>query len=455
MTELDSIRRMPFSIEAEQAILGTIILDPERFGEIAFLSAEDFYLEQHQLIYLALTDMFIDSKTIDSVTLINKLTQSGKYTEGDAGKYVKSLVDLSVHSSNIVEYAQIVQDKAMLRHLIEASRDITEHAFSESGDAKDIVDYAESQIYNLRDQKLTKNFIHVREAIKNNFTTLQQLEKNPEAMMGLRTNFEGLDKVLIGLGAGDLVIVGARPGMGKTSFCLNLACNIAKTSKKEVVIFSLEMTAEQLSSRLLSSEALVDSYKMRSGKLDKEDWQRIASAGSVLSQTEILIDDSSDITVSEMKAKLRRRKNLGLVVIDYLGLMHGESGDRSNDNRVLEIAKITRSLKKMAKEFGVPIILCSQLSRGSKEQKEGKKPSLTDLRDSGAIEQDADVVLFLHRAEYYNVGETSAEEIKDHELCDCIIAKNRHGSTGTIKLAWYGRHFRFVTADDRQDEPEG
>lgn len=238
--------------------------------------------------------------------------------------------------------------------------------------------------------------------------------------------------------------------MGKTSFCLNLACNVAKNSKKEVAIFSLEMTAEQLASRLLCSEALVDSKCMRTGKLSAEEWKRLAEAASALSATDIWIDDTSDITVGEMKSKLRKLKNLGLIVIDYLQLMHDE---KRMDNRVLEVAQITRSLKIMAKEFGVPIILCSQLSRGSKEQRDSKKPSLTDLRDSGAIEQDADIVLLLYRAEYYTASERSAEELSDHELCDCIVAKNRHGATGTVRLAWYGRHFRFVTSDERDDAP--
>jgi replicative DNA helicase len=236
--------------------------------------------------------------------------------------------------------------------------------------------------------------------------------------------------------------------MGKTSFCLNIACNVAKNSGKEVAIFSLEMTSEQLSSRLLCSEALVDSKCMRTGKLDADQWKRLAEAASALSATDIWIDDTSEIKVTEMKSKLRKLKNLGLIVIDYLQLMHG---DNPNENRVLEVQNITRSLKIMAKEFGVPIILCSQLSRGSKDQKAEKKPALTDLRDSGAIEQDADIVMFLYRSEYYNVAERSTEEMSDHEICDCIIAKNRHGSTGTVKLAWYGRHFRFVTSDDRED----
>lgn len=450
MAELDTLRKMPYSVEAEQAILGTIIVDPQRYDEVSYLSAEEFYLEQHQQIFYAMTSMFLSSRTIDMVTLIAALTQMGTYTEGDAGKYIKLLVDIAANASNIAEYGKIVRDKALLRMLIDASQKISERAFSEVGEVSEILELAEQSIYAISDHTYGKSFEHVRDAILKNYDTLNLLKNDPESMMGLKTNYEGLDRVLVGLGSGDLVIVGARPGMGKTSFCLNIACNIAKNAKKEIAIFSLEMTAEQLSSRLLCSEALIDSKCMRTGKLNPEEWKRLAEAASALSATDIWIDDSSDITVSEMKSKLRKIKNLGVIVIDYLQLMHGE---KNTDNRVLEVAQITRALKNMAKEFGVPIILCSQLSRGSKDQKESKKPSLTDLRDSGAIEQDADIVLFLYRAEYYTAAERSTTELSDHELCDCIVAKNRHGATGTVRLAWYGRHFRFVTADERDDAP--
>ena len=450
MAEIDSIRRMPYSVEAEQAILGTIIIDPQKYDEVSHLSAEEFYLEQHKQIFSAMTKMFLSSKDIDLVTLIDTMTQMGTYSEGDAAKYIKLLADIAARASNISEYAKIVRDKAMLRSLIEASNDISDRAYSELGSVTDVLQMAEQKIYQISDSTITKNFDHVRDAILKNYETLNILKNDPESLAGLRTNYEGLDRVLVGLGAGDLVIVGARPGMGKTSFCLNIACNVAKNSGKEVAIFSLEMTSEQISSRLLCSEALVDSKCMRTGKLDADQWKRLAEAASALSATDIWIDDTSEIKVTEMKSKLRKLKNLGLIVIDYLQLMHG---DNPNENRVLEVQNITRSLKIMAKEFGVPIILCSQLSRGSKDQKAEKKPALTDLRDSGAIEQDADIVLFLYRSEYYNVAERSTDEMSDHEICDCIVAKNRHGSTGTVKLAWYGRHFRFVTSDDREESP--
>lgn len=448
MADLD-IKKMPASLEAEQAILGNIIIDPTLYDEVSFLSSNDFYLEAHQQIFDVMSDMFQNAKNIDAVTLINSLSESGKYTQGDAAKYIKTLAESASDCTNIAAYAKIVQDKAILRRLINASKEISENAFNEVGEVSSILDKAASSIYEISDNKRSKEFVSIKDAILSNYETLNYLQSNPNASFGINTNFEGLDRVLVGLGAGDLVIVGARPGMGKTSFCMNVACNVAKSTRKEVAIFSLEMTVEQLSSRLLCSEALINSKTMRTGKLNADEWKRLADASSALSQTNILINDSSDITVSEMKSKLRKLKNLGLIVVDYLQLMHDS---KYSDNRVLEVAQITRSLKIMAKEFNVPIILCSQLSRGSSKDKEQKKPSLTDLRDSGAIEQDADIVLFLYREDYFKVGEKDAEALSDHETCDLIIAKNRHGSTGSIKLEWYGRHFRFVTSDERSYE---
>ena len=452
MAELDNIRRMPYSVEAEQAILGTILMDPLRYDDVSFLTSEEFYLPQHQQIFDAITQMFLNDRQVDLVTLIDKLTQLGTYTEGDAGKYLKALADLATTASNITEYAKIVQDKALLRKLIHASQEISEDAFSERGDISEILGKAESSIANVTERKAGKEFEHIRDAILRNYDTLLLLKNDPEALMGLRTNYEMLDRILVGLGGGELVIVGARPGMGKTSFALNIACNVAKSTKQDVAIFSLEMTTEELSSRLLCSEALLESRCMRTGRLSEDEWKRLGDAMSALNETEIWIDDSAMTTVGNMKSKLRKLKNLGLIVIDYLQLMHD---DKHGDNRVLELAQITGSLKIMAKEFGVPIILCSQLSRGSKEQKEGsKRPSMTDLRDSGAIEQDADVILLLHRAEYYKVAEHKADELSDHERCDCIVAKNRHGSTGNVPLLWYGRHFRFETVREEPGDTE-
>ncbi len=448
MVELDNIRKMPFSLEAEQAILGTVIVDSEKFVEIATLKEDDFYLEQHQHIFAAMRDMFNNNRVIDPVTLIDTLTQLGTYTEGDAAKYIKLLVDLSSDAANIQEYAKIVQDKALLRSLIDASRDISDLAFSEKGDVADAVNYAEQRIYSISQDKYKDGFDRIRDVIVEHYKTLKMLKDNPDILAGTPTRFASLDRVLIGMGAGDLIVVGGRPGMGKTSFCMNVAANVAKTTDKNIAVFSLEMSSEQLVSRMLSSEALIDSANMRTGKLSDDDWRKLAEASSVLSNTNIYIDPNPNTTPTAMKSKLRRLDNLGLVVIDYLQLMNP---DVPTDNRVLDVASITRSIKLMAKEFGIPIILCSQLARATENRKE-RQPMLSDLRDSGAIEQDADMVLFLYRSDYYERkdGENPdpVTEDSDYIVAECNVAKNRHGSTGVVKLAWVGKYYKFMSIEE-------
>lgn len=458
MSELDTLKKMPFSIEAEQAILGSILIDSEKLNEVLMLiKAEDFYLEQHQAIFTAMLEMFVSNKTIDIVTIVSTLTQLGNYTEGDAAKYIKMLVDLAGAASNVNEYAAIVKDKALLRLLIEASRDISDTAFSELGPAGDTIDFAEQRIFEIAENRYNVSFDHIRDVIIKNYATLNTLKNDPESLIGTKTGFGGLDNILVGMGPGDLIVVGARPGMGKTTFCLNIAANVAKSTKKEVAIFSLEMTSEQLVSRVLCSEAMIDSHSMRTGKLDSEQWKRLAEAASALSETNILIDDTSNISSTSMKAKLRRQKNLGLVIVDYLQLMQG---DKSTDNRVLEIGKITRNLKLMAKDLRVPVILCSQLARTT-EQRSDKMPVLSDLRDSGTIEQDADVVVFLYRDDYYKKpGEEDNKQQNnsynnngsDHNIAKCSIAKNRHGSTNVIPLGWYGHIFKFTEIEEHFNE---
>ncbi|PKM62361.1 MAG: replicative DNA helicase, partial [Firmicutes bacterium HGW-Firmicutes-21] len=322
MAELDTIKKMPFSIEAEQAVLGSVLIDSEKLNDIMLqLKTEDFYLEQHQAIFSAMVEMFVTNKSIDIVTLVSMLTQLGSYTEGDAAKYIKLLVDLAGSATNINEYSGIIRDKSLLRMIIEASREISDTAFSELGEAGDTLDFAEQKIFEIAQNRYNVNFEHIRDVIVKNYATLNTLKNNPESLSGTKTGFDGLDSLLVGMGAGDLIVVGARPGMGKTTFCLNIAANVAKRTKKEVAIFSLEMTSEQLVSRMLSAEALIDSLSMRTGRLDGEQWKRLAEAASALSETNILIDDTSTISVTSMKAKLRRLKNLGLVIVDYLQLM--------------------------------------------------------------------------------------------------------------------------------------
>ena len=448
MSELETFKTMPFSLEAEQAILGTVIVDSEKFADVATLKEGDFYLEQHKQIFAAMRNMFNESRVIDPVTLIDTLTSMGTYTEGDAAKYIKLLVDLASGAANIEEYSKIVRDKAMLRALIEASRDISDLAYSEKGEVAKAINFAESKIYSISQDKYSEGLDKIGDVVADYVKLLRMLEEDPDLLSGTPTRFEKLDRMLVGMGKGDLIVVGARPGMGKTSFCMNVATNVAKTTDKNIVVFSLEMSSEQLVSRMLSSEALIDSKNMRTGNLSPDDWTKLAEAASVLSKTNIYIAPNPNITPSAMKSMLRRLGNVGLVIIDYLQLMHP---DIVTNNQVQDIASITRAIKLMAKEFEIPIILCSQLSRAT-DKRSGKErqPMLSDLRDSGSIEQDADIVLFLYRSNYYerNEGDAPEETNSDYIVADCNVAKNRHGSPGIVKLAWVGKYFKFMSISD-------
>jgi len=454
MSELESMRTMPFSLEAEQAILGTVIVDSEKFADIATLKESDFYLEQHRHIYAAMRDMFNQSREIDPVTLIDTLRKLGTYTEGDAAKYIKLLVDLASEAANIEEYAKIVRDKAMLRALIDASRDISDLAYSEKGEVANAINFAESKIYSISQDKYSDGLDKIGDVVADYVKLLRLLEENPKLLSGTPTRFEKLDRLLVGMGKGDLIVVGARPGMGKTSFCMNVATNVAKTTDKNIVVFSLEMSSEQLVSRMLSSESLIDSKNMRTGNLSADDWTKLAEAASVLSKTNIYISPNSNITPNGMKSMLRRLGNVGLVIIDYLQLMHP---DVVTNNQVQDIGSITRSIKLMAKEFEIPIILCSQLSRAT-DKRSGKErqPMLSDLRDSGSIEQDADIVMFLYRSDYYErkEGDAPEETNSDYIVAECNVAKNRHGSPGVVPLAWVGKYFKFMSiSEEYSNEP--
>ena len=436
------IRKLPFSMPAEQSLLGAILIDPESLNEVAALmNGDDFYLGEHKQIYLAMQELFLANREIDVVTLIDMLVTKGVYDKSGGEDYIRTLTEAVPDALNIKDYARIVKEKSMLRQLIAASSEISESAYSEQEEVTSIIDHAESLIFNIAQGRDTKGFRHIREVLQDVYSHLQELRTNAEATQGTKTGFSALDRVLAGMGKSDLVLVGARPGMGKTSFALNIATNVAKQTGKAVCIFSLEMSAEQLVNRVLSSEALVNSYALRTGDLTPEDWEHLAVASGQLSGCDILIDDTSGMTVTAMKAKLRRVKNLGMVVIDYLGLMQG---DKHNDNRVQEVSEISRSLKIMAKELMVPVVCCAQLSRGP-ESRTDKKPMLSDLRDSGAIEQDADTVIFLYRSEYYKTGEATDQNTS---IAEVIIAKNRHGSTGTVNMGWNGQFTKFLTIED-------
>ncbi len=437
----DLTKKLPFSLIAEQSLLGSVLIDPASLDQVADLvNANDFYISEHTQIYLAMQELFMQSKEIDVVTLIDMLVHKGIYDKSGGEDYIRTLCDVVPSALNIKDYASIVKEKSVLRQLIDVCGDISESAYGEQEEVAHILDNAENKIFAIAQGRDTKNFRHIKEVLYDVHGHLKDLQERPDEVQGTKTGFSGLDRVLVGMGNSDLVLVGARPGMGKTSFVLNIGTNVAIQTKKTVCIFSLEMSAEQLVSRLLSSEAMVDSTALRSGKLSNEDWTKIAVASSKLSGTDILIDDTTGITVTGMKAKLRRVKNLGLVVIDYLQLMQS---DRKIENRVQEVSDISRALKLLAKELAVPVICCAQLSRGP-ESRTDKKPMLSDLRDSGAIEQDADVVMFLYRDEYYKTDKND----QNASIAEVIIQKNRHGSTGTVEMGWIGRYTKFITKSD-------
>ena len=419
-----------FSLEAEQSLLGSIMIDPSCMDRLAaVIGADDFYLPEHSQIFSAMQSMYLKSKNIDVVTLIEELVQSGTYDEAGGREYLKLVAQAVPAAVNALDYAKIVRDKAILRQLVEAGEDIAEAAYAGDDETEALLEYAEGKVFRIAEGRENKNFVHIRDALVQVYDRLTKLSQDPEALRGTPTGFTALDNVIVGMGDSDLVLIGARPGMGKTSFAMNIATEAAIRTKKTVCVFNLEMSAEQLANRMLSSEAQIDSYKMRSGELTGDDWKAIAHASSRLSETEILIDDTPGITVTAMKSKLRRVKNLGLVLVDYLQLMQS---DRHTDNRVNEVGEISRGLKLLAKELGVPVVCCAQLSRGP-ENRVDKRPMLSDLRDSGAIEQDADIVMFLYK-----------DEVVDQSVAEVIVAKNRHGSLDKVKLGWIGRYTKFT-----------
>ncbi len=443
------MKQMPVSVEAEQALLGSIIVSPDAFDKIGgIITAEDFYVEEHKHIYSALIKMYSQNKTIDVVTLVNALVELGDRDEAGGIQYITLLAESVPSAANVIDYAKIVKDKSTLRKLIHVCDEINEDAYSES-DVRRIIDSAEQKIFDISHNNDSKEFRHIRDVLQNVYRDIEILSETKGAVNGTKTGFSGVDRMLVQMGKGDLIIVGARPGMGKTSFALNIATNVAKHSKKAVAIFSLEMSGEQLVTRIISSEAMVDSHSLRTGHLANEDWDNIADVISSLSGCDIYIDDTSAITTTEMKSKLRRLPNLGLVVIDYIGLMQSTS---NSDNRAQQVGEVSRNLKIMAKDFGIPFICCAQLNRGTESRPgAGKRPTLADLRDSGSIEQDADIVLFLYRDEYYkdiSGQEANAEAADTANTAEVIIAKNRHGSVGNVKMGWIGQFTKFRTLED-------
>lgn len=439
--------RLPYSVEAEQAVLGSMIVDPHCINDVALsVRPEYFYMPQHRQIYLAITSMYELNQAIDFVSLLEKLKKDNVYDESGGKAYLTQLVQTVPSSANVLTYVSILSERYYSRALISAAQGIIKDINENTMDSAELIDSAEQRIYEIRSGRDVSGLVHIKDVIENE--TYDRLSKiaDPEThddYVGIPCGIGDLDKKITGLNKSDLIILGARPGMGKTSFALNIARNVAVNAGKTVCFFSLEMTRDQLAQRMLSSEAGITSEKLRTGDLDAEEWTRLTQAGETLSKAEIYFDETSSITVQQMKAKLRRRK-VDIVIIDYLGLMH--SAQRT-DNRVQEISEITRSLKIMAKELKVPVIACAQLSRGTEMKGKSHRPALSDLRDSGSIEQDADIVLFLYRDNYYDTEKSADEDISDPNKSECIIAKNRHGETGTIQLHWDARYTRFTSVD--------
>ncbi len=429
-------KQPPQSLEAEQAVLGSILIDSRCVADIVgIVSPEDFYLKQNREIFETIYTMFNFSQTIDPVTVLNKMKELGVYQD-TSRDYILQLMEITPTAANAARYANIVREKAMLRGLAQAATDISETVHSEVGTAAEMLESAEKKIYALRKGERNDSLEHIGIVLHKVFDRLTELSQSDSLIPGLSSGLRDLDMKINGLNKSDLLLVAARPAMGKSAFALNIAVNVAKKYKKTVAVFNLEMSREQLAMRLLASESFIDMQKLATGKLNEEEWGKLCMASAALSQTDIRIDDNPSVTVADINAKCRRLDNLGLVVIDYLQLMQGSGYGKNSDNRVTVVGEISRSLKIMAKELNIPVICLSQLSRAV-ESRTDKRPILSDLRESGAIEQDADSVMFLYRDEYYH------ENTEDKGLAECIVAKNRHGETGTVKLQWFGPYQTF------------
>ena len=439
-------RQAPHSQEAEQSVLGSMLIDSRCISDVVgVVRPEDFYLQANREIYETMYEMFSYSEVIDPVTVLDKMRARGVYNEESSTKYLMQLMEITPTAANVKRYAQIVHDKALLRNLSEAASGIVETVYEGGGSAQEILEAAEKRIYALRRGNTNESLEHIGTVLLKVFDRLKELSESGSDISGLSTGLRDLDKFINGLNRSDLVLLAARPGMGKTSMALNVALNVAKKNpQKTVALFSIEMTKGQLVTRLISNESFVDNKKLVTGQLSMEEWSKIGIAATALSQTDIRVDDNPAITVAEINAKCRRLDNLGLVLIDYLQLMTAAAPGKSGDNRVTVVSDISRALKIMAKELNVPVICLSQLSRAN-ESRTDKRPMLSDLRESGAIEQDADSVMFLYRDEYYNPN------TQDKNIAECIVAKNRHGETGTVKLQWRPQFFTFSDLEWKHD----
>ena len=445
--ELLLLRQMPHSVEAEQAVLGSMLIDARCVPEVIDqLRSDDFYVRQNREIYDTIYSMFNYSLTIDPVTVLEHMKQNGVYDENTSRGYLLQLMDTTPTAANVVEYIGILKDKTLLRRVAEAAGDLTALIQQGTETGQDILEAAEQRIYAIRQGRAARGLIPISNVLIDVYDRLTELAASESAIPGLSTGLTDLDRAISGLNKSDLILLAARPGMGKTSMALNILLEAGKKSGKNVAFFSLEMSREQLALRLISSECFVDNKKLVTGKLTEEDWEKVAVAADSLNRSRIFIDDDSSVSVADISAKCRRMDNLGLVIIDYLQLMQSAGGRTySGENRQQVVSDISRALKIMAKELDVPVLCLSQLSRAN-ESRSDQRPMLSDLRESGAIEQDADIVMFLYREGYYD------KDTPNPNLAECIIAKNRHGETRTVELQWLPEFTTFGNMEWQHDE---
>mgnify|MGYP004583073691 FL=1 len=436
----------PHDIDAEQAVLGSMITDKDAVNSaIETLKEDAFYREDNKAIYQAIVNLYSKSEPIDIITLKDELESMDKFEQVGGFEYLASLPDKVPTTANVQKYIKIVEEKSILRNLIKTANEIIELGYNPTEDVEDIMDGAEKKIFDIMQSKNQKGYTPIKDVLVESFTKLEELYNRKQHITGVSTGFAELDYKTAGLHGSELILVAARPAMGKTAFALNIATNAALRGNAPVAIFSLEMSKDQLVNRILCSEAMVDSNKVRTGKLGEDDWVKLAGAIGPLSEAEMYIDDTPGISVMEIRTKCRKlkmEKNIGLVVIDYLQLVQG---NKRTTSREQEISEISRSLKILAKEINVPVIALSQLSRAV-EQRPDHRPMLSDLRESGAIEQDADIVMFLYRDDYYN------KESEKKDIAEVIIAKQRGGQTGTVELLWMGNYTKFVNLERRFDD---
>ena len=436
----------PHDIEAEQAVIGSMLTDKDAvISAIESLKEDDFYREDHKAIYSAILSLYDKSEPIDIITLKAELTSLGLFDKIGGLEYLVELPEKVPTTSNVQKYIKIVEDKSILRRLIKTANEIIEQGYDPTEEIDNIMESAEKKIFDISQDKNQKGYSPIKDILVDTFTELEQLYNQKKRITGVPTGFPDLDYKTAGLHNSNLILIAARPAMGKTAFALNIATHAAVRAKVPTLIFSLEMAKEELVNRILCSEALVDSNKIRTGKMEEDDWLKVAGAMGPLSESQIYIDDTPGISINEIRAKCRKlklEKNIGLIVIDYIQLI--QASGRKNAGREQEIAEISRSLKILAKEINVPVIALSQLSRAP-EQRPDHRPMLADLRESGSIEQDADIVMFLYRDDYYN------QETEKKGIAEVILAKHRAGSTGTIELFWLGSYTKFVSIDKHRE----